>query len=138
MKKPIYLFAISLLSLAGCAQQNTTAQDSTTQISASPTQNPTTIKKVSKVEFKSYLESHENAQLIDVRTPSEFASGNINGAINIDFNSSNFEQTIQTLDKNAPVLIYCRSGARSAKALKIFEANGFTHVLELEGGFLNW
>lgn len=138
MKKSIYFIALSLFSLVGCAQQNNHGQDGNSETSASTTEDPKTIKRVSKAEFKSYLESHENVQLVDVRTPGEFAGGGIAGAANIDFNSATFEQDIQTLDKNAPVLIYCRSGGRSSKALKIFEANGFTNVLELEGGFMNW
>lgn len=138
MKKSIYIIALSLISLVGCAQQNNNVQDGNAETSASATEDPKTIKRVSKAEFKSYLESHDNVQLVDVRTPGEFAGGGIEGAVNIDFNSATFEQDIQTLDKNGPVLIYCRSGGRSSKALKIFEANGFTNVLELEGGFMNW
>ena len=138
MKKSIYFIALSLFSLMGCAQQNSNVQEDNTETSASTTEDPKTIKRVSKAEFKSYLASHDNVQLVDVRTPGEFAGGGIDGAVNIDFNSPTFEQNIQTLDKNAPVLIYCRSGGRSSKALKIFEANGFINVLELEGGFMNW
>jgi len=138
MKKSIYFIALSLVSLVGCAQQNANNANTSSETITANTDDPKTIKRVSKTEFKSYLDSHDNAQLIDVRTPGEFAGGNIEGSVNIDFNGSTFEQDIQTLDKNAPVLIYCRSGGRSAQALKIFEANGFTNVLELEGGYMNW
>lgn len=138
MKKSIYFIALSLVSLVGCAQQNANNANTSSETITANTDDPKTIKRVSKTEFISYLDSHDNAQLIDVRTPGEFAGGNIEGSVNIDFNGSTFEQDIQTLDKNAPVLIYCRSGGRSAQALKIFEANGFTNVLELEGGYMNW
>lgn len=138
MKKSIYFIALSLFSIVGCAQQGSNNQDTSAASNVSNTGDPTIIKRVSKAEFKSYLESHDNAQLVDVRTPGEFTGGAIDGAVNIDYNSATFEQDIQTLDKNEPVLIYCRSGGRSAKALKVFESNGFTNVLELEGGFMNW
>ena len=97
-----------------------------------------TIKRVTKAEFKKYLESHENVQLIDVRTPGEFGGGTIKGAKNIDFYDPNFKAEIAKLDKDVPTLIFCKSGGRSAKALQQFKAEGFQYVLELEGGYSNW
>lgn len=95
-------------------------------------------KRVSKQEFSDYLSSHEQIQLIDVRTPGEYSEGTIKGAKNIDFYSPTFKAEIAKLDKDVPTLIFCRSGGRSAQALKIFHAEGFSNVLELEGGYLNW
>jgi rhodanese-related sulfurtransferase len=135
MKTLIFALSTAILSLTSCAQNNI-AESPTTEAVA-PAEDPT-IKRVSKTEFQTFLAENNTVQLIDVRTPQEFDAGNIEGAENIDFNNSAFENNINLLDKNIPVLIYCRSGARSAKALKVFEANGFTTVLELEGGYLNW
>lgn len=101
-------------------------------------QSAQTIKRVTKTEFKDYLDKHDKVQLIDVRTPGEFGGGTIDGAKNIDFNNPNFKSEIAKLDKDVPTLIFCRSGGRSAKALQIFKAEGFDYVLELEGGYLNW
>ena len=56
------------------------------------------IEVVSKSEFKQEI-GKENSQLVDVRTPDEFADGSIQNAINIDVNGDNFETKIQQLDK---------------------------------------
>lgn len=76
--------------------------------------------------------------LIDVRTEEEYVAGHLPGARNIDFNSSDFTETISTLDKNDPYSIYCRSGNRSGQALKLMKTLGFTDVLDLEGGIIGW
>ncbi|MCB9188320.1 MAG: rhodanese-like domain-containing protein [Flavobacteriales bacterium] len=111
---------------------------STTVLAQGIEQSAQTIKRVTKTEFKDYLDKHDKVQLIDVRTPGEFGGGTIDGAKNIDFNNPNFKSEIAKLDKDVPTLIFCRSGGRSAKALQIFKAEGFDYVLELEGGYLNW
>ncbi|MFT5819920.1 MAG: rhodanese-related sulfurtransferase [Crocinitomix sp.] len=134
MKTAFIGVLISVFALTACAQSDATNdQTETTTVEASKE-----VKRVTKSEFKTFLAEHENVQLIDVRTADEFQAGAIDAASNIDYNDPKFEANINTLDKDVPVLIYCRSGGRSAKALKIFEENGFTHVLELEGGYLNW
>ena len=79
-------------------------------------------------------------QLIDVRTPSEFASGHIEGAKNIDFKSPDFEKQIAKLKKRKPVLLYCRSGNRSLQAIKNFRNVGFNKkpIYNMVGGILAW
>ena len=95
------------------------------------------IKVVSKAEFQKAIVS-EDVQLIDVRTPSEFAEGSINEAININVNDKNFSSEIQKLDKTKPVYIYCKSGARSQVAAKKMVESGFTNIIDLQGGYMNW
>jgi rhodanese-related sulfurtransferase len=75
---------------------------------------------------------------IDVRTPEEYSDGHIDNAINIDFNSADFKETINKLDKNAAYLVYCRSGVRSAAASAIMAELGFTDLYNMTGGFLAW
>jgi carboxyl-terminal processing protease len=75
--------------------------------------------------------------LIDVRTPEEFNAGYIAGATNIDINSNTFKQQIKQLSKNKTVLVYCRSGNRSAKASKILRKNHYK-VMDLAGGINAW
>lgn len=95
-------------------------------------------KRISKSEFKEKMSSLDNYQLVDVRTPGEFGRGTIEGAINIDYTGAGFEEKINELDKETPVLIFCQAGGRIAKALKVFKRNGFEVVYELEGGYGNW
>lgn len=96
-----------------------------------------TIQVLDKTTFKDGI-ANPNIQLIDVRTPKEYDEGHINDAILIDFLADNFKEEIQTLDKNKPVYLYCRSGGRSGKASKLMEELGFTKIRDLEGGYNNW
>jgi thioredoxin 1 len=77
-------------------------------------------------------------QLIDVRTPSEFSGGKIDGALNLDWNGSEFNDQAATLDKNIPVFVYCLSGGRSAAAADYLRDEGFKNVYELSGGMMKW
>jgi rhodanese-related sulfurtransferase len=79
-----------------------------------------------------------NPQLIDVRTPKEYAEGYIPGAILMDVKDANFALQIQLLDKSSPVFVYCRSGRRSLEAAAILEERQFTTVYNLEGGIVAW
>ncbi len=77
-------------------------------------------------------------QLIDVRTPGEFAGGHLNNALNIDIHSSDFEQQLAKLDKSKPVLVYCKAGGRSASAADKMQEMGFTTIYNLDGGIMKW
>ncbi|MGN1233390.1 MAG: rhodanese-like domain-containing protein [Candidatus Cryptobacteroides sp.] len=77
-------------------------------------------------------------QLVDVRTPEEFAEGHIPEALNINVMSEDFiDLAISALDKKRTVAVYCRSGRRSKNAAGQLIKEGF-NVVELEGGFLGW
>ena len=76
--------------------------------------------------------------LVDVRTPEEYANGALPSAINISVTSLNFPIAINRLDKEKPVLIYCKSGTRSARAAIAMKALGFEQIYELDGGYLAW
>lgn len=89
-------------------------------------------------EFESGLNTASNPILLDVRTPEEFSSSHLKGASNLNVHGSNFESEITKLDKNAPVYVYCKSGARSASAAEIMLNAGFNSVYDLNGGLLSW
>ena len=75
------------------------------------------------------------AAIIDVRTPEEFATGHVNGAINIPYEQiGQGIQSIKGLNKESPILLYCRSGRRSAIARATLEKQGFKQILD--GGSL--
>ena len=80
----------------------------------------------------------ENAQVVDARTASEYATGKIPNAINIDVLEDDFSTKVAQLDKTKPILVYCKSGVRSAKATAILKELGFTTIYELEGGITSW
>jgi phage shock protein E len=63
--------------------------------------------------------------VIDVRTPAEFASGHLDGALNIDVQSPDFAAQVSQLDPSATYFIYCRSGNRSGQAISQMANMGF-------------
>jgi rhodanese-related sulfurtransferase len=88
-------------------------------------------------EFKTKIASQKYI-LVDVRTESEFDDGHIKGAINIDYFSSTFSDEISDLGLETPVLVYCKSGNRSGKAMKIMNDLRFKEVKNLIGGYKSW
>lgn len=82
--------------------------------------------------------ARSNAQLVDVRTPAEYAEGHIADAVNADVLSNNFDAQLTELNKEKPVYIYCKSGKRSAQAADKLKELGFKKVIELKGGITAW
>lgn len=78
------------------------------------------------------------AQLIDVRTPAEFAEGHLKDARNLDWTSGALQAEAAKLDKSAPVLLYCASGRRSAAAREFLSQQGFKDVQDMDGGIRAW
>lgn len=116
MRKILVGIFTSLLFLAGCSDAG-----STSNVGAS--------------EFISKIAERE-VVIVDVRTPEEFAAGHLEGALNIDVNSPNFESQIFALDKSVTYAIYCRSGNRSTIASAKMSDAGFTSLYNFnEGGF---
>lgn len=76
--------------------------------------------------------------VLDVRTPAEFASGHLEGAVNLDVSSPDFAQALAELNPDVAYAVYCRSGNRSAAALEAMLGQGFTSVYHLAGGIGAW
>lgn len=89
---------------------------------------------LSSQNFISKYESTPNAVLIDVRTPAEFNAGHIQGAINVDYENTNFESEVKKLDASKTYFIYCRSGNRSSKSMVIMKNSGIKNIYDLQGG----
>ena len=74
--------------------------------------------------------------LLDVRTPAEFSAGHIDGALNIPLDA--LEQRMGELEpRDRPIVVYCRSGSRSAGATQLLKRAGFAQVFDL-GAMRNW
>jgi thioredoxin len=95
-------------------------------------------KTIDAPAFAEKIKTTENPQILDVRTPEEFASEHIENAKNINWLGNSFVKDAENLDKTKPVFVYCKSGGRSAKATEKLQELGFTNIYELEGGFLKW
>ncbi len=68
----------------------------------------------------------DGAQIVDVRTKGEYATGHIKGSVNIPLDSLN--KNLKKLNKTKPVVTCCASGMRSASAKGILKSNGFNEV----------
>ena len=76
--------------------------------------------------------------VLDIRTPEEYNEVRLDGAINVDYYATDFADQLDTLDKNNPYVMYCRSGNRSSDAVETMKDLGFTEVYEIDGGIVNW
>lgn len=121
MKKILLLMAFVLVGAYVYSQRRSSAR----------------FESMDNAEFATLI-ADTTVQLVDVRTPAEFAAGHIPEAKNIDVRGDNFDREAKaTLSKERSVAVYCRSGARSKTAARRLAAMGY-RVYELNTGFMNW
>lgn len=94
--------------------------------------------KLNPNAFESLLAKDKSIQLVDVRTPEEYAAGHLEGAQLMDFYDSNFAAQLGKLDKTKPVAVYCAAGGRSGSAAEQLTKMGFKQVYDLAGGMRAW
>lgn len=117
MKPALLLHGLlSLVALSGHAQQHA--------------------RELSPAAFQQAM-AEPGVQLVDVRTPAEFAAGHLQGAANIDWTAKDFATAFAVLDPERPVLLYCHGGGRSEQALEHLAASGYS-ARHLEGGIAAW
>ncbi|WP_269533470.1 rhodanese-like domain-containing protein [Chitinimonas sp. BJYL2] len=71
----------------------------------------------------------DNAILIDVRSPGEYASGHVEGALNLPLDTIQFQIGTQVPDKTTPLVLYCMSGMRSGSAGAMLQQLGYTQII---------
>ncbi len=120
IKLLLSLFIISMFLFAGCS----------TSDASSP-------EKISAREAKKMLEETKDIILLDVRTLEEYEAGHIEGAILLPDYDVEEKAELLLEDKKATILIYCRSGRRSALAAKTLSELGYTSVYDF-GGIIDW
>jgi rhodanese-related sulfurtransferase len=122
MKKLIFslvILAIGMISLTGCKKENDT------------------IKTIDSKEAKEIMEQNEDIIILDVRTEEEFREGHIKGAILLpDYEVEEKAEEV-LVDKSTTILVYCRSGRRSASAAKALLTLGYTKIYDF-GGLIDW
>lgn len=96
----------------------------------------TSTSAVTTVDPQGFLQvaSQPGTTVIDVRTPSEYASSHLQGAVNIDVEAPTFTAAIDALSKSGAYAVYCHSGRRSALASDQMASSGFTNITNLQGG----
>ena len=73
----------------------------------------------------------QGGQLIDVRTPVEYSQGSLQGSVNMPIES--FQYLKDSIDRSKPVLLYCRTGARSGMVKNYLDQLGFDQVHNIGG-----
>lgn len=91
--------------------------------------------RIDAAEYNQQFKDGSDHLLIDVRTPEEYASGHIAGAINISVQT--LPDRLDEIPVDQPIVVYCRTGNRSASATDILVNAGYSPVYDL-GGIQDW
>lgn len=140
----LILLLLILLVAASCDASNT--EDATTEENAS-TDVPNATEASSSMDAKvntidadtaiEMMASGDPYVLVDVRTKEEYAEGHIEGAILLPLDQLETLAEEQLPDKDATILVYCRSGNRSAQASALLVELGYTQIYDF-GGIMDW
>lgn len=124
MKKYIItLLLVTMVSFVGCKAQDE-GQSST-------------VTKITPEKAKEMIEENSEVIILDVRTEEEFAQGHLKNAILLpDYNVTEKAESVLP-DKNAPIIVYCRSGRRSSGASEALNQLGYSNIFDL-GGIIDW
>lgn len=99
------------------------------------------VRDLTAPQVRSLLERHagdKNFIILDVRTPHEYRSGHIPGAVLLDFHSPAFPNSLNKLNRSKTYLIYCQTGYRSSRTVQMIEKMGFKSIYHLQRGVLEW
>ncbi|MDD2447356.1 MAG: rhodanese-like domain-containing protein [Tissierellia bacterium] len=128
IKLILLLLAISIVFI-GCDSKTDTPDKEVPAISATD---------LTIDEAKELITNQDNLLILDVRSKEEFDSGHIEGAVLIPLDE--LENRLDEIEdyKDDPILVYCRSGNRSSKAVRILLNNEFTEIYHMNQGYMNW
>lgn len=137
MKKNLLLLSLIVagaFSLIGCSSSKNSDNITTDNAVADVAQGP---QLITAEEAAKMMTDNPEAIILDVRTQEEYDGGHIKGAILIPDTdiTSKAEEILK--DKSASILVYCRSGRRSALAAKDLVDLGYTSVYDF-GGIIDW
>jgi len=130
MKEKFYfagLLTLASLFVVSLAQANDDVQDSVTAIEVNAA--------------NEFVARHENAVIMDVRTPIEYEMSHITGSVNVNVQDEFFENMVVALDPNKTYIVHCTKNpadGRSRRALETLRSLGFKHLYSLEGGYVAW
>jgi sulfur-carrier protein adenylyltransferase/sulfurtransferase len=92
--------------------------------------------EITPIELKALLDRGDRTMILDVRNPEEIAICRIAGSTVIPL--PELPGRLSELDRNIPMVVHCKSGARSAKAITLLQSAGFSQLRNLKGGILAW
>jgi phage shock protein E len=125
----VLLSAVASIALVGCGGQDAVA---------APAADPGEVMLIDSAEGKALIESDRNVLVVDVRTRDEYVEGHLVGAQHIPVeDEALWQERVEALDPERPVIVYCRSGRRSEIAAQQLVDAGFAEVYDL-GGVQEW
>ena len=134
MKSTLFSALLLFLSITACQSPSSSggsqAATETSSTAAGSSVVTLTVQEFAAQSFK--------GTILDVRTAGEVAQGKIEGALVIDYYSSNFLDQVSQLPKDQEVYLYCAVGARSEEAARLLVQQGYTKVYHLQGGIQGW
>lgn len=131
MKKLLLLalMLMMIISTVGCA---------VSPVSAAATASDTgAYQKIKPEEVKKKMDNGDEITIVDVRTAEEYGSAHLSGAINIPVETISDIKPAELTDLNAVIIVYCRTGVRSAAAAKKLAALGYISIYDM-GGIIDW
>lgn len=133
------LLLTAAMALSGCAAQSasTPAVSEEPSSAVSDAQAAGTYRKITATEAKERMDSGDPVVIVDVRTEEEYVTGHVYGAILVP-NETIADIPPEALpDLDAELLVYCRTGRRSAEAAQKLADMGYTNVSDF-GGIIDW
>lgn len=137
MNKTIIIILVILIIILLLFFVSKVFANGTGETSSEPAEKKASYRKISAQQAKKMIDSGQSLIILDVRTSGEFAQEHIPDAINIPNETIGKERPISLADPDATILVYCRSGSRSAQASKKLLSLGYTEVYDF-GGIINW
>lgn len=123
IKLPILLILLIAANLSGCSSKS---EDTSNNYS-----------KISATEANNMMKEDDSVIVLDVRTAQEYKEGHIEGALLLPNTEIASKASEILADKSATILVYCRSGNRSASAAQDLVDAGYTNVYDF-GGIIDW
>jgi rhodanese-related sulfurtransferase len=96
------------------------------------------VRETTVDDVKARLDQGDKFILVDVREESEFAKDHLPGAIHLGKGVIERDVEKQVPDANAPLVLYCGGGFRSALAADNLQKMGYTNVISMDGGIREW
>lgn len=102
------------------------------------TSSTSTIQQMTTTQLQDKLQQQSNSStvFIDVREDNEFTEGHIEGFANLPLSS--LSNSMSQIPKDKEIVIICRSGNRSMQAAKLLQEQGYSSIVNIEGGILKW
>lgn len=126
----VFLILILAILISGCTKKssNVSIEEEEDEI----------VTNVTIQEAKELINEKEDLVILDVRTKEEYDAGHIEGAIQIPV--AELERRIDEIEDymDNPILVYCRSGNRSSKAVSILLENDFNEIYHMNQGYMRW